>query len=250
MTDAAAGNNIAASTATLAAGTGIGTAANWLDTSVDTLNATTNTGGIYILEADGVTLNNVKAGAGDVDISNSTGDLLVNKVESTGNAVNLVSMAGSILDTNGTGAYDITAGADSSLTAHNIIGTATDPLEVNINGSLTTVAHGVQNNVSVNVNGLMVPDHNLVFGNVPPGLVILDNHMLGGGNIDAVYGAFTAEMARVGFMINEYDTWMTGVITDDALRAPLADQDKKSAPKAQAFNQAPVGGDLLSMLDI
>ncbi|MGZ0167411.1 MAG: beta strand repeat-containing protein, partial [Planctomycetales bacterium] len=66
-------------TTTLAAGTSIGTAAIGLETTIDRLTATASAGDVHIDETNGLSAVSVSAaGAGnDVDISSTTGDILV-----------------------------------------------------------------------------------------------------------------------------------------------------------------------------
>jgi len=61
--------NITATTANLIAASNIGTAADPLETSVGTLNATTTGGGIFVNEANAVTLGNVSSGGGTTSLS-------------------------------------------------------------------------------------------------------------------------------------------------------------------------------------
>ena len=69
-------------TTTLAAGTSIGTAGNGLDTTIDRLAATASFGVVHLDETNGLSAISVTAtGAGnDVDISSTTGDILVGVV--------------------------------------------------------------------------------------------------------------------------------------------------------------------------
>ena len=69
-------------TTTLAAGTSIGTAGNGLDTTIDRLTATASAGGVHLDETNGLSAVSVTAtGAGnDVDISSTTGDIVVGVV--------------------------------------------------------------------------------------------------------------------------------------------------------------------------
>ena len=78
-----AGTNITANSASLTAATNVGSAANPLEIAVGTLSATANAGGIYIVEADGVTVNSVVANGGNVTISNTIGDMIINSITAT-----------------------------------------------------------------------------------------------------------------------------------------------------------------------
>jgi len=82
----------------------------------------------------------------------------------------------------------ITAGAASSLRASGIIGTAVpyNPVDVDIDGDLWVWAGSKQNQVSVLTQGRVVSTAETerveIFDPSPPGLVIHDNHLVGGGN--------------------------------------------------------------------
>jgi hypothetical protein len=172
-------NNINASTATLTAAENIGTAGDPIETTVGTLNATATAGGISIAEADGVTLNNIVAGGGNVTISNTTGDMIINSITATAGGIDLTASAGSILDGNGA-ANNLTAVADSNLRAlGGVIGLSTDPIEVNINPGMLGVAATRQvGGVSVDINGTVLPSNALTLLNSPPGEVIFNSRVL------------------------------------------------------------------------
>jgi hypothetical protein len=143
------------------------------------LNATATAGGISITEADGVTLNNIVAGGGNVTISNTTGDMIINSIVATAGGIDLTASAGSILDGNGA-ANNLTAVADSNLRAlGGVIGLSTDPIEVNINpGMLGVAATGQVGGVSVDINGTVLPSNALTLLNSPPGEVIFNSRVL------------------------------------------------------------------------
>jgi hypothetical protein len=172
-----AGINISANSANLAAAN-VGSAANPLETAVGTLNATANAGGVYVAEADGVTVNNVVAHGGNVAISNTTGDMVINTITATG-GIDLVATGGSILDGNGA-ANNLIAGADSTLQAlGGVIGLSADPIEVNINsGALGVAATGQVGGVSVDITGTVLPSGTLTLLNSPPGEVIFNSAVL------------------------------------------------------------------------
>ena len=88
---------------------------------------------------------------------------------------------GSILNIlNGTGS-DLTA-PSATLIAGGTIGTAADPVTVNIlNGTLTAVGEGETNGISVNLRGTAPSNSfNLLYLNYPlsPGLVLFNNHLI------------------------------------------------------------------------
>jgi len=121
---AAEGTNVAGDTVVLTAGTAIGgTGTGDIETDVASLTATASSGGVYIQEADGLTLTVITAtGAGsDATITSDTGDITVVSVTAPDEA-SLTATAGAILDGNVTGA-DITA-AGLALRAATGIGSA------------------------------------------------------------------------------------------------------------------------------
>jgi peptidoglycan-associated lipoprotein len=159
--------------------TGIGTTTDAIETHVGILNATTMTGGIFIGEADAITLGNVTAGAGNVVIGNNTGDMTIHTVMATAGGVDLTTTSGSILDGNGA-VNNITAAADSSLRAFGgVIGLGSDPIEVNIrSGSLGVAAVNQIGNISAIINGTVSPSNTLAVLNAPPGQVIFNGNVL------------------------------------------------------------------------
>jgi len=171
--------NISTNTANLTASANIGTSGDPIETTVGTLNATAMAGGISITEADGVTLNNIVAGGGNVTISNTAGDMIINSITATAGGIDLTAAAGSILDGNGA-ANNLTAVADSNLRAlGGVIGLNTDPIEVNINsGLLGVAATGQVGGVSVDINGTVLPSGALTLLNSPPGEVIFNSRVL------------------------------------------------------------------------
>lgn len=117
---------ISATNLSLSASTGIGSAGNALGTTVDTLTAITPGGGVYIDETNSLTLTNVNAGAGDVEVTSTTGNITATSVIATGDieltasgggiAVGTISADGVTLNANG-GA--ITEAGTSSISATN-----------------------------------------------------------------------------------------------------------------------------------
>jgi trimeric autotransporter adhesin len=174
-----AANNITTATTSLSGATNIGTTPDPLETAVQTLNATATAGGISITEADRVTLNNIVAGGGNVTISNTAGDMIINSITASAGGIDLTASAGSILDGNGA-ANNLTAVADSNLRAlGGVIGLSTDPIEVSINpGLLGVAATGQVGGVSVDINGTVLPSGALTLLNSPPGEVIFNSRVL------------------------------------------------------------------------
>src|SRR5690606_10263540 len=81
-----------------ASGTSIGASGAYLKTGVESLEAVSTNGGIFVEEADGLTLTSVSAsGAGnDVEVTSTTGDIAVNTASA--NDVKLTATAGAITD--------------------------------------------------------------------------------------------------------------------------------------------------------
>jgi len=175
----AGANNIMASATDLTAGGHIATTVDPLETAVETLNAAAATGGIFIAESDGITLNNVVAGGGQVRVSNTTGNMIVNTLTATAGGIDLTAAAGSILDGNGA-TINLTATGDSTLKATGgVIGLAQDPIEVNINPAMLGVAAtGQIAGVSVNIDGTVSPGNTLTLLDSAPGQVIFNGAAL------------------------------------------------------------------------
>ncbi len=155
---------------------------NQLDTNVDTITAAVKSD-TYILEKDAVGLTSVVTTAGLVDVE-AGGTITTTTVTANGGyAVNLNATAGDILDTAG---GLITGTAKSSLRASGIVGTTINPVDVDIDGDLWVWAGLEQNGVSVildgTVNSSAQTERVEIFEPSPPGLVILNNHLMGGGN--------------------------------------------------------------------
>ena len=162
-----------------------------LDTTVDTIDdysATRNvTVDIYIIETNAVTLgsiNGLTTDTGVIDID-AGGTITLNVLTATANAIHLNSTGGNILD-NTTGTTMITAASSSSLRAQGYVGIITDPIDVNINSDLWVWAGSQQNQVSAITQGRVAStaktERTEIFEPSPPGLVIHDNHLMGGGN--------------------------------------------------------------------
>ena len=156
---------------------------NQLDTDVNTITASAGNN-IYIYQKKAVALPSIVATAGVVDIE-AAGTITSTIVSANGGyAVNLYATSGDILDTVGgliTGTSSSTLRAPSGL-----IGTTSNPLDVKITGSLWVLAGLQQNEVSViligSVNSGAATERVEIFEPAPPGLVILNNRLMGGSN--------------------------------------------------------------------
>lgn len=93
-----------------------------------------------------------------------------------------------ILDDDDQGADDFTPAEDVILTAGGVIGTLENPIEVDVPGTLFISAGKARNGVSVVINGNF---ESIQFLNVPPGLVIINGHILGGAPINDLRTSFS-----------------------------------------------------------
>ncbi len=194
--------NTASATTDLDAATGIGTA-NALETSIYNLEATNTTSGdIKINESDAINLVDVVDNVVDGDIEVEAAGNIVTTTVTAGNGVTLYANGGNITDTAG---GLITAGASSSLKATGIIGTAVgphNPVNVNIDGDLWVGAGEMQNDVSAILSGTVKSSTHterveIYDDPVPPGLVILNNHLMGGANYGS--GSTNGSILSVGY---------------------------------------------------
>ena len=143
-----------------------------LATMVSDLNASASGGDILLNNTAGTLTIGVVTASGGVEITNS-GSILLDGI-TAGGGVDL-SAGGNILDSANSTAPDITAGGNSVLTAGGVIGTDTDPLRVEVNGTISVAASGILNYVSVDMNGT---DTGMMLDvlNSPPGFVIFNGN--------------------------------------------------------------------------
>ncbi|MCM3903529.1 MAG: hypothetical protein ND866_17635, partial [Pyrinomonadaceae bacterium] len=179
-------NNLNASTANLTAANSIGTTGDPLDTTVNVLNASTTAGGIFISEADAVTLGTVSATGGNIAVSNSTGDMTITSVSAPAGPVDLSALGGSILSGGGAGPH-LTAGGNSTLQAFNgVVGTQAAPINVAVNpGTLGIRATTAIGGISAFLTGT-VPGNALTKLNVPPGLVCFNGCSVSNSPVSAL----------------------------------------------------------------
>ena len=179
--------DVSATTLTITATTGtVGASGtnNEFDTDVDSLTVTSQ-GAAYINENDAITLSSLVTTNGSIDLE-AAGTITTTTVTAGGTgAVSLNATAGDIVDTAG---GMITAGAESTLQASGIIGTALgsyNPVDVDINGDLWVWAGSRQDEVSVLTQGRIISttltERTEILLPSPPGLVLHDNHLIGGG---------------------------------------------------------------------
>jgi len=177
--------NTASATADLDAATGIGSA-NALETSIYNLEATNTTSGdIKIIETDAINLVSVvdNVTGGDIDVT--AGGNITTTTVTSGASTTLHATTGNIADSGG--AALLTAGAISYLKADNgIIGTIANHYNVDINGDLWVKAGAETDEVSAIMDGIVkstaATERVEILLPAPPGLVILNNHLMGGSN--------------------------------------------------------------------
>ncbi|RMH87114.1 MAG: filamentous hemagglutinin N-terminal domain-containing protein, partial [Actinomyces sp.] len=134
-----AASDIVADSATLTASTAVGAAGNTLDTSVATLTATAQSGGVFVDEANGLVLTATATGAGnDVSVAALAGNLAVESV-SAPDQVTLSAAAGAV--TANTPANTAIVAAAATLSAGQNIGASAAPLKTQL-GALTATASG------------------------------------------------------------------------------------------------------------
>ncbi|MET0263043.1 MAG: filamentous hemagglutinin N-terminal domain-containing protein, partial [Rariglobus sp.] len=181
---------IVAQALTLTAENGIGTSGaagtRAIDTSVDSVNASTTTGNINIDEANGIRVT-ATTPAGDVTINAAAGNLDVDTITATGtgSTVKLVAAAGTIRDANANNANNITA-ANLALTASAGVGQSSNALDVTTQ-SLT--ASGGTGGVYVNnlSAGLTLAGVDATGGNIvikTPGTLTVASPITNSGNGD------------------------------------------------------------------
>ena len=186
--------NTASAIVDIDAVTGIGST-NALETSIFTLEArNTTSGDIKINETDAINLSQIiNLGTGLIE-STVAGTITTSVISSAG-AINLYATDGDIYDTVG---GMMTAGATSSLKASGIIGSSVgtyNPVDVNITGDLWVWTASQVNEVSAILRGVVNGDGDTqraeIYDPTPPGLVLFNNHLMGGANYggDSVSGS-------------------------------------------------------------
>ena len=155
----------------MTAGTAIGASgpSGQIDTTIGSLTATANNGGVYIGETDGLTLTSVTAkGAGnDVEVTSTTGDIGVGVVTAP-DVVKLTATAGSIADDVNDDLADV-IGSTATLTASTGIGQGSNgsvDLNVNTLSSAITVTGGIALNLLNDAADGLPADHAVTVTNV------------------------------------------------------------------------------------
>jgi filamentous hemagglutinin family protein len=223
------GMNIVATDLVLLAGKGIGNYNGQIDpieTSVSNLQAGAEDGDIYIDNTGDLNLVDINslgfavAANGDIEIKTTNDMTISGLVEATG-SVYLYAIDGSIIDNNTATPYDIMAGNTSGLYAGNgTIGIKSgagwfDPLEVNITGDLYVYASDEYNLVSVAIDGIVNPRDMLSTRSdwgVPPGLIIFNGRVNGGGESGRWFRATGNAIHYIGIEPYIYETLMLYII--------------------------------------
>jgi len=223
------GMNIVATNLVLLAGKGIGNHNGQIDpieTSVSNLQAGAEDGDIYIDNTGDLNLVDINslgfavAANGDIEIKTTNDMTISGLVEATG-SVYLYAIDGGIIDNNTATPYDIIAGKTSGLYAGNgTIGIKSgagwfDPLEVNITGDLYVYASDEYNLVSVAIDGIVNPRDMLSTRSdwgVPPGLIIFNGRVNGGGESERLFRATGNAIHYIGIEPYIYETLMLYII--------------------------------------
>jgi len=216
------GMNIVATDLVMLAGEGIGNYNGQIDpieTSVSNLQA--GAGDIYIGNTGDLNLVDINsldfavAAYGDIEIKTTNDMTISGLVEATG-SVYLYAIDGSIidnLDNDAATPYDIMAGKTSGLYAGGgTIGIEPgagwfDPIEVAIDGDLNVYASDEYNLVSVAIDGIVNPRDVLSTRSdwgVPPGLILFNGRMNGGGRSAQWFRAVSPNVVMIG---NEQTFW-------------------------------------------
>jgi hypothetical protein len=154
----------------------------------------------------------------------------------TANGFNLASTTGNILDGNA-GANNITSTGTCTFSAGGYIGTAVDPLEVNINtGSLSVTAHGQSAGASSAISGTILPDNRYSYNSSVPGSIIFN-----GSDLKAPDIAAANEAAHQAYIDS---------ITLHEKGASLYDMnDKKDTVQQQSATSATSGINVTKIVD-
>lgn len=169
-----AASNIRSPSALIDAGGSIGDPSDPVELDGGRVVAASQTDSVYLhAEGPSTEIFSFAGGTGEVVLTSGQ-DILLGTTASPTNVT--VVAGGNIIDANdGATVRDNILAQNANLTAGGIIGEATNPLEVQLNGApgvLTATAGGSRDGVSVSVN--LASGGQLVLGNTPPGAVILN----------------------------------------------------------------------------
>ncbi|RKY68224.1 MAG: hypothetical protein DRQ24_11965, partial [Candidatus Latescibacterota bacterium] len=163
LTDNNAGaNNLKANDVTLNVAGDIGTAANSIETDIDTL-AITNAGNAYINEANGIILNNINVTTlFDLDTSNNGSVTSAAGTKITGTSVDIDAEGAVNINTNigditvATSNDNVVVNEDNGL-AVNTINAGSGDVTLNLTAGAVTDNNGVTNNITANLLNVTAP---------------------------------------------------------------------------------------------
>ncbi len=186
----------------------------------------------------GLTVIHAETANGNIKIVNDQLDMVADVITANGGSIDLTSNAGGIVDGNGDG-NNLTAFQNSSLTARGpagVIGRLNDPLDVQIIGTLTILAEGCIDHVSVSINGVVTGG--IILANTPPCLVLFNGAGPASGTAAQQVSQGIGSMFDSSlFVISDFGAWDAEgaeliralrrglVITDDMLESPMMQID-------------------------
>jgi len=103
-----------------------------------------------------------------------------------------------------------------------------DPLDVYIvGGRLSVLATDDYHLISVDINGVVEPSNTLDALNVPPGLIVFNNRMLGGGIIEKIYRATLtdSQISNDPYEFSKFEEWLLKTITDMTFEDNLSEDE-------------------------
>lgn len=192
ITDAnAADLNITAQTATLLAFGNIGTVGDPIEINAVTVTGgNTGSGSTFLSIIGDSILDDISSPLGDIGIT-GTNSVYVNAISAPTGTINM-NIGNSIFAT-GDPANDFTAFNLWLVAQNGVIGTAEAPILVDLRGGSFFLNAGNQiNELSANINS-NVGRNGITFLNTPPGLVLLDNHIEGGGNLQSLFKSMSIQ---------------------------------------------------------
>jgi hypothetical protein len=223
-----AARDIIANKLSMSAKTGIGSAGA-LQTQVSTLAAKNDTSGDIRIDNTGdLNVNTIGAvvgvnnAAGDVYLT-GTGDITLTSPVSASYVE--ITANGSILDDDDAEAYDVVSTGNSKLTATTgTIGLPLNAVEVNVGNVLSVTMGGSVDLLSGNIKGHTV-DGLIDILNVPPGLVLFNNRVVGGDPVlmNAFYQAIsllnvdTVDSSKPGFGLEIFGSTDKLFVTPEGL---------------------------------
>ncbi|MBR7889540.1 hypothetical protein J9B83_11365, partial [Marinomonas sp. A79] len=177
---------ITANNLSLSAGAAIGSATNAMTTTVETLTASAGAGSVFVTETDGLTLGEVTSTNGDVTLTTTAGNLVLDQAV-TANAVNLVSGA-SIVDA---GTNGLITADTLTMTAVGAIGSATNTLNTTVDTLIASATNGsvyVTDTDDLIVGNVTSSNEDVVLA-ASGALTMADNAMITANNLSLSAGA-------------------------------------------------------------